>query len=74
MEHSTCLEKLALLGASLGSLALVRAFLEERLMTISIDGHTPDPIPIQRGKPTGQCAGLPTLLCHHTAPSSEPEG
>ena len=62
MEHSTCLEKLSLLGASQGSLALVRAFLEERRMTISIDGHTPDPVPIRRGSPQGSVLGC-LLYC-----------
>ena len=38
MEHAACIEQLRKLGASDGSVALVRAFLENRTMKISIDG------------------------------------
>lgn len=60
MEHSVCLEQLRKLRASEGSVSLVRAFLEDRKMQITIDGHTATPIPIQRGSP--QCSVLGCLL------------
>ena len=62
MEHAVCLEHLRRLGASPGSLSLVRAFLEERRMTISIDGHMADPIQIRRGSPQGSVLGC-LLYC-----------
>ena len=62
MEHAACLEQLRKLGASPGSLALVRAFLEERRMTISIEGFMADPIKIKRGSPQGSVLGC-LLYC-----------
>lgn len=51
MDHQVCLSELKELGASQGSiLSLVRAFLEDRAMTISIGGHSPDPVGISRGE------------------------
>ena len=62
MRHDVCLEQLSKLGASPGSIALVRAFLEDRRMTITIDGHTAQPFPITRGSPQGSVLGC-LLYC-----------
>ena len=62
MRHNVCLEQLNMLGASPGSIALVRAFLENRRMTITIDGHTAQPLPITRGSPQGSVLGC-LLYC-----------
>ena len=48
MEHRACFEQLEVLGASRGSILLVKAFLEERFMTITINGKKAEPVPIQR--------------------------
>ena len=65
MEHSVCIEQLEILGASPGSLSLVCAFLEDRTMRITIDGHTSEPIAIQRGSPQGSVLGC-LLYCATT--------
>ena len=65
MEHSVCLEQLRELGASPGSLSLVRAFLENRMMRISIDGETVPAVPIVRGSPQGSVLGC-LLYCATT--------
>ena len=65
MEHGACLEKLGQLGASGGSLSMVRAFLEDRVMQISIDGHQAEAVPIQRGSPQGSVLGC-LLYCATT--------
>ena len=62
MEHSVCLSQLRKLGASRGSIALVQAFLEDRQMTITIDGHKVTPFPIRRGSPQGSVFGC-LLYC-----------
>ena len=62
MEHSVCIQQLRKLGASPGSLSLVRAFLENRKMTISIDGKKAEPVPIRRGSPQGSVLGC-LLYC-----------
>lgn len=62
MEHGVCLEQLMILGASPGSLLLVKAFLENREMTVIIEGHRPTPIPIKRGSPQGSVLGC-LLYC-----------
>lgn len=62
MEHGTCLEELSALGASEGSLALVRASLEDRRMAIRLDGFQSDPRPIRRGSPQGSVLGC-LLYC-----------
>ena len=62
MEHSVCLKQLHKLGASPGSLVLVRAFLEDRRMTITIDGTKASPVPIRRGSPQGSVLGC-LLYC-----------
>ena len=62
MEHSVCLDRLRRLGASEGSIALVRAFLQDRRMTISIEGHGAPPVKIDRGSPQGSVLGC-ALYC-----------
>lgn len=62
MEHAVCLKQLQRLGASPGSLSLVRAFLEDRTMTIVIDGAKAKPAPIRRGSPQGSVLGC-LLYC-----------
>ena len=65
MEHAECLDQLRLLGASMGSLSLVRAFLEDRKMQIVIEGHKGTPVEIQRGSPQGSVLGC-LLYCATT--------
>ena len=62
MEHAVCLNQLEKLGASPGSISLVRAFLEERQMTIAVDGKKASPVAIQRGSPQGSVLGC-LLYC-----------
>ena len=62
MDHATCLQELRALGASEGSVSLVRAFLENRKMTISISDYSPEPVPIERGSPQGSVLGC-LLYC-----------
>ena len=62
MDHSVCLDKLRQLGASDGSLAMVKAFLEDRCMTITIDGHRGVPVKLMRGSPQGSVLGC-LLYC-----------
>ena len=62
MRHDVCLDQLRELGASQGSISLVRAFLEGRSMTICIEGHRPSPVPISRGSPQGSVLGC-LLYC-----------
>ena len=61
MEHAECLDQLRGLEASVGSISLVRAFLEDRAMTITINGHKASPVKIERGSPQGSVLGC--LLC-----------
>ena len=51
MDHAVCLEQLQSLGALPGSLSLVQSFLEERSMTIDIDGCKATPVATDRGSP-----------------------
>ena len=68
MDHAKCIEQLRLLGATPGSVSLVRAFLEGRRMTISIDGQKADvpTVGISRGSPQGSrlqgCLSLQVVL------------
>ena len=62
MEHSVCLDRLRKLGASEGSMALVKAFLQDRTMTITIEGYKAAPIKIVRGSPQGSVLGC-LLYC-----------
>ena len=62
MDHSVCLSKLRTLGASDGSIAMVRAFLDGRCMTVSIDGCKGQPVPLLRGSPQGSVLGC-LLYC-----------
>ena len=55
MEHATCLRQLRELGASEGSILLVRAFLEDRKMTITVAGRKArTQIHIRQGSPQGR--------------------
>ena len=65
MDHGVCLGKLKDLGASEGSLSLVKAFLEDRCMTITIDGHSSIPVKIKKGSPQGSVLGC-LLYCVST--------
>ena len=62
MDHAECLRSLRRLGASAGSIALVRAFLENREMTISIGDARAEPVKIRRGSPQGSILGC-LLYC-----------
>ena len=62
MDHRVCLKQLKKLGATPGSVSLVRAFLEERVMTITIGDHTAAPVKISRGSPQGSVLGY-LLYC-----------
>ena len=62
MEHGVCLEELKALGASEGNLALVRTFLEDRRISIKVDGFQSAPRPIRRGSPQGSVLGC-LLYC-----------
>ena len=62
MDHAVCLRQLKKLGASNGSLNLVKSFLENREMTMRMEGHCPTPVPILRGSPQGSVLGC-LLYC-----------
>ena len=62
MEHAVCLEQLRKLGASPESVVMVKAFLENRTMTISLGGHKANPVHISRGSPQGSVLGC-MLYC-----------
>ena len=64
MDHAQCIKQLRLLGATPGSFSLVRAFLEGRRMTISIDGQKAavPAVDIGRGSPQGSVLGC-LLYC-----------
>ena len=62
MRHDVCIHQLRELGASAGSISLVRAFLEGRTMTICVDGYYTAPVPITRGSPQGSVLGC-LLYC-----------
>ena len=57
MDHAVCIKQLQKLGASPGSISMVRAFLERRQMTITIDGIQAKPVNIVRGRPQGSVLG-----------------
>ena len=65
MDHLVCLKQLEKLGANPGTISLVRAFLEERVMTITIGDHTAAPVKISRGSPQGSVLGC-LLYCVKT--------
>ena len=71
MEHSVCLRQLAKLGATPGSLSLVRAFLEDRKMTIRLGKNKATPVPIRRGSPQGSVLGC-LLYCVTTQSLTAP--
>lgn len=57
MEHSICHQELRELGASDGSVSLVRAFLKERCMTVTLNGTRSCCVAIQCGSPQGSVLG-----------------
>ena len=61
-QFAVCLDRLKRLGASEGSIALVRAFLDGRTMTVTINGYAAKPIVITRGSPQGSVLGC-LLYC-----------
>ena len=65
MEHSACHQQLRVLGASSGSLSMVRSFLEGRKMSIKIGFHTAPARAIVRGSPQGSVVGS-QLYCATT--------
>lgn len=67
MDHAVCLERLRQLGASDGSIALIRTFLMGRKMTVTIDGHMALPIGISKGSLEGSGLGC-FLYCVHGQP------
>ena len=62
MDHGHCLRQLMRLGASVGSLRMVAAFLTGRMMTISIYGINGGEKSIVRGSPQGSVLGC-LLYC-----------
>ena len=70
MNHAVCIRQLQKLGASPGSVSLVRAFLEKRRMTITIDGAQAEPVGIERGSPKGSVLGC-LLYCITTQQMTE---
>ena len=62
MDHAVCLDRLRQLGASDGSIALVRAFLDGRTMTVTVNGNAAKPIVINKGSPQGSMLGC-LLYC-----------
>ena len=62
MDHGHCLRQLMRLGASVGSLRMVAAFLTGRMMTISINGINGGEKSIVRGSPQGSVLGC-LLYC-----------
>ena len=62
MDHGHCIRQLEKLGASKESILLVRAFLEERIMSFTIDGKPCGTRPIIRGSPQGSVLGC-LLYC-----------
>ena len=62
MDHGVCIRELKRLGASDGSISLVRSFLEDRTMTITVDGCSANPVGISRGSPQGSVLGC-LLYC-----------
>ena len=63
--EKACLDQLRSLGASEGSISLVRAFLENRKMQIVVDEHRGVPVNIERGSPQGSVLGC-FLYCATT--------
>ena len=80
MEYSVCMEQLEKLGASPGSLSMVRSFLSNRKMTMKLGTDQSALVEIIRGSPQGSvlgcmlyCATTQSLLSeqHHTIPAPE---
>lgn len=71
MEFSACLNQLKKLGASPGSLTMVKSFLEGRSMVIRIGDVTSAPRAITRGSPQGSVMGC-ALYCATTQNLCDP--
>ena len=65
MEYSACVGQLELLGASQGTIGMVKSFLRGRRMKITINGVTSTPVPLLRGSPQGSVMGC-ALYCATT--------
>lgn len=65
MEFAACIAQLEWLGASQGTLGMVKAFLRNRKMTMKLGDHAAPPIPINRGSPQGSVLGS-MLYCAKT--------
>ena len=65
MDYAACIDELGLLGASAGSIGMVRSFLEGRRMRMRLGDSSSDLVPILRGSPQGSVLG-PILYCATT--------
>ena len=65
MDFASCIEELRRLGASAGSLCMVKSFLEDRRMKMRLGNASSDLVAILRGSPQGSVLG-PLLYCATT--------
>ena len=65
MEYSACIQQLELLGASQGTIGMMKSFLRGRKMKMSLNGVTSSPVTILRGSPQGSVMGC-ALYCATT--------
>ena len=72
MDYAACIEELGQLGASAGSLCMVRSFLENRKMMMRLGDSSSDLVKILRGSPQGSVLG-PILYCATTQRLVGPE-
>ena len=72
MEFAVCLDQLAVLGASQGSLAMVHSFLTGRRMKMKLGSHTSRAVDILRGSPQGSVMGS-ALYCATTQSLQNPQ-
>ena len=73
MEYGACLAQLERLGASPGSLSMVRSFLDNRVMTIRLGSAKSEFKSILRGSPKGSVLGC-ALYCATTQNLDDPRG
>ena len=57
MDYAACIEELGRLGASPGSLCMVKSFLEGRKMMMRLGDSSSDLVAILRGSPQGSVLG-----------------
>ena len=57
MEFAVCIEQLEMLGASQGSLSMVKSFLTNRTMRMKLGNATSKEVEILRGSPQGSVLG-----------------